>query len=45
VREGFLAAAEAEPDRVRIVDSQQSYETVAAEIFAAANELIRTRCP
>jgi dTMP kinase len=45
VREGFLATAKAEPNRVRIVDSQQSYESAAAEILAAAHELIRARCP
>jgi dTMP kinase len=45
VREGFLAIAKAEPDRVRIVDSQQSYESVTGEILTAANELIRRRCP
>ncbi len=44
VREGFLATAKAEPDRVRMVDSQQIYENVAAEILAAADELIRVRC-
>jgi len=45
VREGFRAIAKAEPHRVKIVDSQQSYENVAGEILAAANELIRVRCP
>ena len=45
VREGFLATAQAEPDRVRIIDSQQPYESVAAQILAAADELIRVRCP
>ena len=45
VRDGFLAIAKAEPDRVRIVDSQQPYERAAAEILSAANELIRVRCP
>ena len=45
VREGFLATAQAEPDRVRIIDSQQPYESVAAQILAAAHELIRVRCP
>jgi dTMP kinase len=45
VREGFLATAQAEPARVKIVDSQLPYETVAAQILAAAHELIRVRCP
>ena len=45
VREGFLAIAKAEPQRVRIIDSQQPYENVTAEILAAARELIKTRCP
>jgi dTMP kinase len=44
VREGFLATAKAEPDRVKIVDSQQPYQDAAAEILSAANELIRLRC-
>ncbi len=45
VRDGFLAIAKAEPDRIRIVDSQQPYEHAAAEILSAANELIRAQCP
>ncbi|HVN29266.1 MAG TPA: dTMP kinase [Candidatus Binataceae bacterium] len=44
VREGFLAAAKEEPERVRIIDSQQSYETVTAEILAAVHQLIEARC-
>ena len=44
VREGFLATAKAEPDRVRVIDAQQPYENAAAEILSAANELIRLRC-
>jgi dTMP kinase len=45
VREGFLATAKAEPDRVRIVDSQQPYANAAAQILATVNELIRLRWP
>ncbi|HLI79906.1 MAG TPA: dTMP kinase [Candidatus Binataceae bacterium] len=45
VRDGFLAIAKAEPHRVRIVDSQQSYDDVAAAILSAAHELILVRCP
>jgi dTMP kinase len=45
VREGFLVIAKAEPNRVRIVDSERPYESAAGEILAAANELIRFRCP
>ena len=44
VREGFLAAAKGEPERVKIIDSQQSYETVTAEILAAVHQLIEARC-
>ena len=44
VREGFLAAAKEEPERVKIIDSQQSYETVTAEILAAVHQLIEARC-
>jgi dTMP kinase len=45
VRDGFLATAKAEPQRIRIVDSQKPYENAAAEILSAADELIRVRCP
>jgi len=45
VRDGFLATAKAEPDRVRIVNSQQPYRSAASEILSAALELIRLRCP
>jgi dTMP kinase len=41
VRDGFLAIAKAEPDRVKIIDSQQSYETVTAQILAAAHQSIQ----
>jgi dTMP kinase len=45
VREGFLAIAKTEPARVKIVDSEQSFETAAAEILSAARELLKVRCP
>ena len=45
VRDGFLAIAKAEPHRVKIIDSQNSFDNVAAEILATAHELIRVRCP
>src|ERR1700722_18561910 len=45
VRDGFLAIAKAEPHRVKIVDSESSFENVAATILSAAHELIRVRCP
>lgn len=45
VRDGFLAIAKTEPDRVRIVDSENSPEAVAAAILSAAHGLIRARCP
>ncbi len=45
VRDGFLATAKAEPHRVKIVDSESSFENVAAAILSAAHELIRVRCP
>src|ERR1017187_9821013 len=41
VREGFLAIAKTEPQRITIVDSQQPYENAAAETLSAAKELIR----
>ena len=44
VREGFLAIAKAEPDRVRVIDSERPLEVVAGEILTAVRELIRTRC-
>jgi dTMP kinase len=44
VREGFLAIAKAEPDRVRVIDSERPLEIVAGEILAAVRELIRIRC-
>ena len=45
VREGFLTIAKAEPERVMIVNSERPSETVAADILAAARELISLRCP
>jgi len=45
VREGFLTIARAESYRVRIIDSQRRYESVAAEILSATHELIPIRCP
>ena len=44
VREGFLAIAKTEPDRVKIVNSEAAFESASAEILAAAHELIRVRC-
>lgn len=39
VREGFLAIAAEEPDRVRIVDASGDVDTVAARVFAALADL------
>jgi dTMP kinase len=44
VREGFLAIAKAEPDRVRVIDSEHPLAVVSGEILNAVRELIRTRC-
>lgn len=44
VREGFLAIAKAEPDRVRVIDSEHPLAVVSGEILTAVRELIRTRC-
>lgn len=44
VREGFLAIAKAEPDRVRVIDSEHPLAVVSGEILAAVRELIRARC-
>ncbi len=45
VREGFLAIARAEPDRVKVVDSGRPPQAVAAEILRAVRELVKRRCP
>jgi dTMP kinase len=44
VRNGFLQIAEAEPTRVKIVNSEQPLEIVAAEIVGAVHQLIEDRC-
>lgn len=44
VREGFLAIAKAEPDRVRVIDSEHPLAVVSGEILTAVRELIRARC-
>lgn len=44
VREGFLAIARAEPDRVRVINSERALETVAAEVLAAVRQLFEARC-
>lgn len=44
VREGFLAIARAEPDRVRVINSERALEMVAADVLAASMELIEARC-
>jgi dTMP kinase len=40
VRDGFLAIAKAEPDRVRVIDSARTLEAVGADILRAVNERI-----
>jgi dTMP kinase len=45
VRDGFLAIAKAEPTRVKIIDAQNSPQSVSAAILSAAHDLIRVRCP
>lgn len=44
VREGFLAIARAEPERVKVLDSERPPEAVAAEVLRAVQELMRRRC-
>ena len=44
VREGFLATAKAEPHRVKIIDSQQTFETVSAQILAVVRAAVEARC-
>lgn len=44
VREGFLAIARAEPDRVKVVDSARELKAVSADIRRTVEELIARRC-
>lgn len=44
VRDGFLAIARAEPDRVRVINSERPLDAVAAEVLAAVRQLIEARC-
>ncbi|MCB2228880.1 MAG: dTMP kinase [Desulfarculaceae bacterium] len=41
VREGFLAQAEAEPERIKVVDAGQPQEEVAAAIWALAEPILK----
>jgi dTMP kinase len=45
VREGFLARAEAEPERVRVVDASASPDEVAEAVWDLAGPLARKRRP
>lgn len=45
VRQGFLAIAEAEPHRVKIVDGRQTPEEVAARIATFVDALLEERNP
>lgn len=44
VREGFLAIARCEPERVAVIDSEQPLETVSAEIRRRVDLLLERRC-
>ena len=44
VRDGFLAIARAEPDRVVVIDAKRPLAAVSADIHAAALALIKRRC-
>ena len=45
VRDGFLALARAEPQRVVVVDSERELKAVSVDVRRAVDELIRRRCP
>ena len=45
VRQGFLAIARAEPDRVSVVDATRPITEVTAAIIAVVEPLAATRCP
>lgn len=44
VREGFLALARAEPERLRLIDSERPLESVKWDVWRAVQELIQRRC-
>jgi dTMP kinase len=44
VREGFLAIAASEPERVRLVASERPREAVDADVLSAVEELMKRRC-
>jgi dTMP kinase len=44
VREGFLAIARSEPDRVIVIDASRPLENVSADIHAAVSGLMARRC-
>jgi dTMP kinase len=44
VREGFLAIARAEPDRVLLIDAKRALEVVHQDILNAVSALLKGRC-
>ncbi len=44
VREGFLAIARSEPDRVVVIKSDRELEAVGAEVYGAVEALMKRRC-
>ena len=45
VRQGFLAIAGAEPDRVLVIDATRPLEAVHLDILNAVSALLKRRCP
>jgi len=45
VRQGFLAIAGAEPDRVLVIDATRPLEAVHQDILNAVSALLKRRCP
>jgi dTMP kinase len=44
VRQGFLAIARGEPDRVIVIDAARPVEAVGADVFSAVSGLMARRC-
>jgi len=42
VRDGFLALAKSEPNRIKVVEAQQSIEAISADIVAQISPLLES---